>query len=153
MSRRKTKPEEIRNPEHYFNKYIAMEVKKDQETQQEYNDFFCSLEEKLEGGEAGQGKNFAMLLSINVGNAELERSLADSSLLAWIDYIENQMLHRAIKQLPREHQILLTLRYKLCLTQRETAEILNKSQASICTQERRLLKSFQKSLLGGYQKP
>ena len=31
MSRRKTKAEEIRNPEHYFNKYIAMEIRKDKE--------------------------------------------------------------------------------------------------------------------------
>ena len=30
MSRRRTKAEEIRNPEHYFNRYIACERKKEQ---------------------------------------------------------------------------------------------------------------------------
>ena len=153
MSRRKTKPEEIRNPEHYFNKYIAMEVKKDQETQQEYNDFFCSLDEKLEGGEAGQGKSAAMLLSVNVDNAELEHSLADSSLLAWIDYIENQLLHRAIKQLPREHQILLTLRYKLCLSQEQVGDMLGMTQQAVSASEKRFLKYFREILSGGCEKP
>ena len=36
MSRRRTKAEEIRNPEHYFNRYIACERKKEQEEDAEY---------------------------------------------------------------------------------------------------------------------
>lgn len=31
MPKRKTKPGEIRNPEHYFNRYIAREILKDRE--------------------------------------------------------------------------------------------------------------------------
>ena len=38
MSRRRTKAEEIRNPEHYFNRYIACERKKEQEEDAEYYD-------------------------------------------------------------------------------------------------------------------
>lgn len=36
MSRRRTKAEEIRNPEHYFNRYVACERKKEQEEDAEY---------------------------------------------------------------------------------------------------------------------
>ena len=47
MSRRRTKAEEIRNPEHYFNRYVACERKKEQEEDAEYYNLHCSLDELL----------------------------------------------------------------------------------------------------------
>ena len=48
MSRRRTKAEEIRNPEHYFNRYIACERKKEQEEDAEYYDLHESLDSMVE---------------------------------------------------------------------------------------------------------
>ena len=47
MSRRKTKAEEIRNPEHYFNRYIARERKKEQEEDTEYYNLHESLDSMI----------------------------------------------------------------------------------------------------------
>ena len=44
MSRRRTKAEDIRNPEHYFKRYIACERKKEQEEDAEYYDLHESLQ-------------------------------------------------------------------------------------------------------------
>ena len=47
MSRRRTKAEEIRNPEHYFNRYIACERKKEQEEDTEYYNLHESLDSMI----------------------------------------------------------------------------------------------------------
>lgn len=135
MSRRKTNPEEIRNPEHYFNRYIAKEILKDQKKQAEYDDFFCSLEEKLEPDRGGQ-----KLIVVNEDDRELEKQLAASSLLAWIDYIECPKLYYAVCQMTEIEKRLLTFRFKYGLTQRETAEIMNLSQVAVHRCEKKLLK-------------
>ena len=54
MSRRRTKAEEIRNPEHYFNRYVACERKKEQKEDAEYYNLHCSLDELSEQAAAGQ---------------------------------------------------------------------------------------------------
>lgn len=135
MSRRKLNPEEIRNPEHYFNRYIAKEVLKDQEKQAKYDDFFCSLEEKLEPDRDGQ-----KLIAVNEYNHEMENQLAASSLLAWIDYIECPKLYHAICQMTEMEKRLLTFRFKYGLTQRETAKIMDLSQVAVHRCEKKLLK-------------
>lgn len=94
----------IRNPEHYFNRYIAKEVLNDQKTQEEYDSFFCFLDERLEGGRAWIGKGLRMVLAVDDDGEDLERALSDGSLLAWIDLIDNQTLYKAIKRLPHEQQ-------------------------------------------------
>ena len=53
MSRRRTKAEEIRNPEHYFNRYIACERKKEQEEDAEYYDLHESLDSMVERASTG----------------------------------------------------------------------------------------------------
>lgn len=72
MSRRKTKSEDIRNPEHYFNRYIAKERLKDQERQAEYDNFFCSLDEKLSLGDGKIGGRSQMLVAVNENGDDLE---------------------------------------------------------------------------------
>lgn len=136
MPRRKTKPEEIRNPEHYFNRYIAKEIVKDQEKQAEYDDFFCSLEEKLEL-DVGRSQR---LIAANENNRDLEDQLADSSFLTWIDYIENPKLYRAVCQMTEKEKRILTFRFRYSFTQRETAEAMDMTQVAVHRCEKQILK-------------
>ena len=152
MSRRKTKAKEIRNPEHYFNKYIAMEIRKDREKEDEYYERFDSLE-GLTGSNNELKHDKLMLLAVNVDGSELEAALAESTLFGWIDYIENPTLHKAIKKLPYEDKWLLTLRYKYCLSQTEIAEMFQLVQSSICRRERRLKKYFEEIFKKTHRKP
>jgi len=48
MSRKRTAPEDIREPEHYFNRYIAMEVRHDQVRLVGIEDREISLDERFE---------------------------------------------------------------------------------------------------------
>ena len=63
MSRRRTKAEEIRNPEHYFNRYVACERKKEQEEDAEYYNLHCSLDELSEQAAAGFNHDFPVSFS------------------------------------------------------------------------------------------
>jgi len=72
MSRRKTKQEEIRNPEHYFNRYMAKERLKDQEKQAAYDNFFCSLDEKLTLNDGKIGGRGQMMIAVNENDDDLE---------------------------------------------------------------------------------
>ena len=61
MSRRRTKAEEIRNPEHYFNRYIACERKKEQEEDAEYYDLHESLDSMVERASTGYAVSYTHL--------------------------------------------------------------------------------------------
>ena len=50
MSKRKTKAEDVKNPENYFNRYIALEIQKGKVKDKKYNELFCPLEIILSGG-------------------------------------------------------------------------------------------------------
>ncbi len=143
MPKRKTKPGEIRNPEHYFNRYIAREILKDREKTADYYEKNTSLEELQTGGNDGVKKNISLNLSTNTDGEELERHLSETSLLAWIDQIENPRLYQAVSNLPKQHQILLSLRYQLCRTQAETAIAMGMTQQAVSKCEARLLKKIQ----------
>ena len=89
MSRRRTKAEEIRNPEHYFNRYIACERKKEQEEDAEYYDLHESLDSMVERASTGYDCSAYRLFSVNLENEEIEDALAKRNLFGWIDQIEN----------------------------------------------------------------
>ena len=110
MSRRRTKAEEIRNPEHYFNRYIACERKKEQEENAEYYHLHCSLDELSEQAAAGFHHDFVYYFSANRENEDMERLYAKKNVFGWIDQIENSKLQEAIAQLPADKKLLLTLR-------------------------------------------
>lgn len=139
MSRRKTKQKNIRNPEHYFNRYIAKERLKDQEKQAEYDRFFCSLDEKLAMSDGRTGGRGQMLIAVNETGIDLEAQQIECSFFAWIDYIECPKLHYAICKMAESEKILLTLRFRYGLTQRETAKIMKTSQVAVLRRERKLL--------------
>lgn len=153
MSRRRTKAEDIKNPEHYFNRYVAMEIRHDQEAQSAYDNMFDSLDELLSGGENGLSKNASKLLEANSGERDLEEMLCNTSLLAWIDYIDNPRLYEGIRSLTKNQQIFVTLRFRLCYTQEEIAGVYRITQQNASRREDRIIKKLKKFLLGGCEKP
>ena len=82
MSRRRTKAEEIRNPEHYFNRYIACERKKEQEEDAEYYDLHESLDSMVERASAGYDRSAYRHFSVNLENEEIEDALAKRRMVS-----------------------------------------------------------------------
>ena len=144
MSRRKTKPEEIRNPEHYFRRYIAMEVQHDLNEDAEYHKRCASLEELLTGDGEHTSHEKLMLMAVNENDELFDQYISDRSFLGWIEVIENQTLYAAIKSLSIEDQTLITYRYRHCLSQRQVAEILRISKATVDYREQRIKKIIKK---------
>lgn len=143
MTKRKTQPEDIRNPEYYFNRYVAKEVQHELAANSAYYDQNISLEDMLgENGDRISNENLS-LLAVNRTNEFFEQHISDSSLLGWIEMIENPTLHSAIRSLSLDDQILLTYRFHYCLTQAQTAEFLHISQAKVSYQECRIKKFVQ----------
>ena len=131
MSRRKTKPEEIRDPDHYFNRMIALEVKREQVATAEYHAHCPSLEAMIEGGDEGPSRESLMLLAINTDGSEYDRYLESISFLGWIETFKNPTLYDAVKTLPLEYQEILTYRYKEGLTVREIAAVMKIPKSTI----------------------
>ena len=142
MSKRKIKAHEIRNAERYFNRYVAMEVQKDKVRQKAYDDFFCSLDEKM----SEHVLPVQQAMSCNQDGTDFEAQLVAQGILSWIDYIESPTLFHAVSQLTKQQQLLLTYRFHLCLSQRETANLLGCTQTSVLRCERRLIRKLRKSL-------
>lgn len=153
MSKRRTEPEDIRNPENYFNKFIALEIERDREQQKAYYEMFDSLEEMLAGGSEGVSGENLMLLATNLQSDEFERCVEDTYSLDWVEMIENPRLYAAVKSLSDKDKWLLTLRYKYCLTQRDIAPLFNMSQAAISQRESMIKKLIKKFFENAYQKP
>ena len=144
MSRSRTKAEEIRNPEHYFKRYIACERKKEQEEDTEYYNLHESLDSMVERASAGYDHSSYRLFSVNLENEEIEDALAKRNLFGWIDQIENPQLHKAVSNLSTEKKTLLTLRYQYQKTQQEVSRIMNIGQQAVSKSERGILKEIKK---------
>ena len=142
MSKRRMDSREIHIPEHYFNRYVAMEVRKNRQRQREYERFFCSLESKLSERFSSTQRS----LAVNSDGTDLEAQMIARDPLAWIDYIESPTLSREMARLTRQQQLLLTCRFYLCLSQRETAKFLGCSQSTVQRCEKRLIRKLKKSL-------
>ena len=54
---------------------------------------------------------------------EMDKLLFKNSLLGWIELIENERLHKAVKSLSIEDQIFISYIVKECKTQREIEKI------------------------------
>ena len=119
-----------------------MEIRHDQEVQKAYNNRFDSLDELLTGGENGLSKTASKLLEANSGERDLEEMLCNTSLLAWIDYIDNPRLYEGVRSLTKNQQIFITLRFRFCYTQKEIADYFQVKQQSILNQEKRIIKKL-----------
>ena len=124
MSRRKTRAEDIRNPEHYFNRMVALEHLRDEQDTAKYIKQFPSLEAMIESGNEGPGHNSVMLLAVNENGEEFDRYITHASMLGWLEVIDYETLYQAIYSLSYEDKLLLTFRQIRCRaipTQAETA--------------------------------
>lgn len=75
---------------------------------------------------------------------DVDRQLFQTSLLGWIELVENENLHKALKSLKIEDQIFISYIVKECKTQRELAESYNISHQNIGKRFNRILKKLRK---------
>jgi len=125
MARQRTKAEDIKNPEHYFNKYIAMEIKHDKVKQAEIDDIEFSLEEK------SNINSFEYSVSVNKNGELYNEIVADNSEFPWIEKIKSEKLYAVIQTLSYKQKKLLTYIYFEQLTQTEAAEKMGITQSAI----------------------
>ena len=67
-----------------------------------------------------------------IDNFDLDKELANRNLLGWIDMIENQKLHDAVKSLSLDEQVLLSYIFEKEKTQRDLAKIYKIKHQNIC---------------------
>lgn len=79
-------------------------------------------------------------------NFDLDKELADRNLLGWIDMIEDQKLHAAVKSLPIEDQTLLSYIFEKGTTQRDLAKIYKIKQQNICKRVDRIMYKLRQNL-------
>lgn len=70
---------------------------------------------------------------------DVDKQVAEQSLLGWIELIENKNLHKAVKSLSIEDQIFISYIVKECRTQRELEKIYNISHQSISKKFNKIL--------------
>jgi len=80
-------------------------------------------------------------------NFDLDEKISDDTLTGWIDLIENEKLHKAVKSLPIEDQVFISYIVKERRTQRELEGIYNVDQSVICRRFERIIKNIKKIYL------
>lgn len=144
MSKRRTKVDKIRDPDKYFQKYMAYEKRKDNEVDQKYYDLLRSLSEFFVGGDGSTKNENRLILADNLNGEEFEKYISESSVFGWIEMIENEALFAAITQLTKRDKIILTLQYQYCLSQAEIAKVMGLSQSTLCWRKSQILKDLKK---------
>ena len=69
-----------------------------------------------------------------------------TSLLVWIELVENENLHKALKSLKIEDQIFISYIVKECKTQRELAKIYNVDHRTVGRRFQKILNIIKKFL-------
>lgn len=77
---------------------------------------------------------------------EMDKLLFKSSLLGWIELIENERLHKAVKSLPIRDQIFISYIVKECKTQTELSKKYKVSQSAICQRFCKLIRILKKKI-------
>ena len=79
-------------------------------------------------------------------NFDLDEKISDDTLTGWIDLIENEKLHKAVKSLPVEDQIFISYIVKERRTQRELAQEYNISKVAICKKFNAIINKIKKNI-------
>ena len=79
-------------------------------------------------------------------NADIEKQVFEENLLGWIELIENEKLHKAIKNLSIEDQIFISYIVKECKTQRELAEVYKMAQQNVSKKFNKIIEKLRKIL-------
>lgn len=116
----------IKNEIAYFHKVIKNMDLKDNIKSSKINEYEIPIEE--------------VMYNEFSSTSDVDRQLFQTSLLGWIELVENENLHKALKSLKIEDQIFISYIVKECKTQRELAKIYGIAQKNICKKFERLIK-------------
>ena len=79
-------------------------------------------------------------------NTDIEKQAFKENLLGWIELIESEKLHKAIKSLAIEDQIFISYIVKECKTQRELAEVYKMAQQNVSKKFSKIIEKLRKIL-------
>ena len=79
-------------------------------------------------------------------NIDIEKQAFEENLLGWIELIENEKLHKAIKNLSIEDQIFISYIVRECKTQQELASKYGINQSSVRNKFNKILRILKKML-------
>lgn len=128
----------IKNPEHYFNKFISCEIKNDRKKQIRIRAKECSLDEKLEDGQV------PLTLVCNCNDELFEELFTSQEKLLWLENIENEGLYYALCRLKNSQINLIYLHLVKGYSQREIAVKLKVNQKTVSTNIGRALNKLKK---------
>ncbi len=75
---------------------------------------------------------------------DIDKQFLERSLLGWVELIENENLHKAIKSLSIEDQIFISYIVKECRTQQELSRIYNIAQQNISKRFNNIIKKLRR---------
>lgn len=130
----------IKNPEHYFNRYISCEIKNDNKKKIKIREHECSLDQKLEEGQV------PITLICNCNGEQFEELFSSQEMLLWVENIENESLYCALRKLKSSQLHLIYLHIVKGYSQREIAAQLKVNQKTISTNINRAIKKIKKFL-------
>ena len=84
-------------------------------------------------------------------NFDMDKQIAEQSLLSWIDLIENENLHKAVKSLSIDDQIFISYIVKECKTQRELACVYKIKQQNISKKINKILNKIKTKFVQIYK--
>ena len=79
-------------------------------------------------------------------NIDIEKQAFEENLLGWIELIENEKLHKAIKDLSIEDQIFISYIVRECKTQQELASKYGINQSSVRNKFNKILRILKNSI-------
>ncbi len=80
-------------------------------------------------------------------NFDIDEKISDDTLTGWIELIENEKLHKAVKSLPVEDQIFISYIVKERRTQVELQNIYGIDQSNISRRFDKIIKNIKKLYL------
>lgn len=134
MSRKRTTKDSIRNPENYFNSFIALEIQREKHKQFKIHDMELSIEEHA------LDISITYQCAVNKAQEDFERVTLGDERLSWIETIKDERLYNAIQPLSEQQKLILVMYFHEGLTQQEIAEILQVTQVNV---SKRIMKIFE----------
>lgn len=149
MSKHKTKPEDIRDPNNYFNSFVATEVRRSKEATKDYYKMFDSLDQIVEDELDGHRGQYTRVLAGEDPSISLENLKCCKTPSEWMELMQSESLFKAFRRLSEEHQSILFLRYYKEETQKEIADSLGVSQQAVGKEEKKAIKILWEFLSSG----
>ena len=139
MPKKKIKKEDIRDPEHYFARWLRQEKKHFETNEYEQRKKETSLE-ALEMTD----RDVSFFCSVNKNGELFAHVEGIFPEFEWMEEVHDFNLYQALVELPYDEKYLLTLRIDLELSHREIAEQMGVSENAAKLRFSRLLKKIEK---------